>query len=133
MLGKIIRYYQLDIMELRWNEDGDELNIRRLYVCHAEMNALANYNGDKSKFNGAKIYVTAFPCNECAKLIIQNGIKEVIYAANIDASRNKYIASKILFDKCNIKYRHYLMPRDIEIKANDEGVKLIRRRNDNRY
>ena len=117
-------------IDFPWNKEGDELNIKRLYVCHAEMNAISNYFGDKSRLIGSKIYVTSFPCNECAKLIIQNGIKEVIYESIIDNSKNKYIASKILFDKCGIKYRSFIIDRDIEIKSNNEGIKLIRRKYD---
>lgn len=47
------------------------------YVCHAEMNAVMNKNSQS--LNGATVYVTMFPCNECAKLLIQSGIKEVVY------------------------------------------------------
>jgi dCMP deaminase len=56
---------------------NDPLATKYPYVCHAEMNAILNKNG--ASIEGAKMYVTMFPCNECAKLMIQAGIKEVIF------------------------------------------------------
>ena len=117
-------------VDFPWKGETNSINARKFYICHAEMNAISNYNGDKKSLLGSKIYVTAFPCNECAKLIIQNGIKEVIYATNINPERNKYIASKILFDKCNIKYRCYEMPREIDILPLENGAILKRIKND---
>jgi len=66
--------------DLPWSkesETGNPLETKFPYVCHAEMNAILNSNS--SNLQGARIYVTMFPCNDCAKLIIQSGIKEVIY------------------------------------------------------
>ena len=54
---------------------------------------------------GSRIYVDLFPCNECAKKIIQNGIKEVIYLSDKYKDSESTIASKKLFDKCGIKYK----------------------------
>jgi dCMP deaminase len=59
------------------SQDGDQLKTKYPYVCHAEMNAIMNKN--QSSLEGATIYVTMFPCNECSKLLIQSGIKEVVY------------------------------------------------------
>ena len=55
-----------------------------MYVCHAELNAILNFRGNKRDFENSKIYVALFPCNECAKAIIQSGIKEVIYLIKVD-------------------------------------------------
>jgi dCMP deaminase len=66
--------------KLPWSKksrDGDELQTKYPYVCHAEMNAVMNKN--QSSLVGSKIYVTMFPCNECSKILIQAGIKEVVY------------------------------------------------------
>ena len=57
--------------EFPWDREGEPLETKYLYVCHAEMNAILNYRGSRKELEGAKIYVDLFPCNECAKLIIQ--------------------------------------------------------------
>ena len=62
-----------------WQREGDNLETKYPYVCHSEMNAVLNYNGSKKDLEGSRIYVDLFPCNECAKIIIQAGIKEVFY------------------------------------------------------
>ena len=87
-----------------WNREGDPLNTKYFYVCHAEMNAILNYRGSKKDLENAKIYVDLFPCNECAKLIIQSGIKQVIYLDDKYANTEGTIASKRLFDMCGVKY-----------------------------
>ena len=91
--------------EFPWDRTGDPLNTKYLYVVHAERNAILNYRGNRKDFESAKIYVDLFPCNECAKEIIQSGIKEVIYLSDKYATTNEIIASKRLFDSCGVKYR----------------------------
>lgn len=92
-------------IEFPWDREGDILNTKYPYVCHAEMNAIINYRGNRKEFENAKIYVDLFPCNECAKLIIQSGIKEVIYLSDKYNGTEMNIASKRLFDACGIKYK----------------------------
>lgn len=87
-----------------WGKEGDSLNTKYPYVCHAEMNAILNFRGIKKDLEKAKIYVDLFPCNECAKIIIQSGIKEVIYLSDKHADREETIASRRLFDECGVKY-----------------------------
>ena len=99
-----------------WKRDGDELDTKYPYVCHSEMNAVLNYNGSKSDLEGSRIYVDLFPCNECAKIIIQSGIKEVIYLSDKYSDSINNIASRRLFDKCNVRYRKLKIDRDINIK-----------------
>ena len=65
---------------------------------------------------GSKLYTSLFPCNECAKEIIQTGIKEVIYDCDKYANTDEVIASKLMFDKCNIKYREITNEVRKEIK-----------------
>ena len=77
------------------------------------MNAVLNYNGSKKDLDGARIYVDLFPCNECAKIIIQSGIKEVIYLSDKYFDSDNNIASRRLFDKWGVKYRKILMNKDI--------------------
>ena len=88
-----------------WDREGKPLDTKYLYVCHAEMNAILNYRGNRSDLEGAKVYVDLFPCNECAKLIIQAGIKEVIYLCDKYKDTDGVIASKRLFDTCGVKYK----------------------------
>lgn len=88
-----------------WGRDGNPLETKYLYVCHAEANAIDNFRGYKKEFEGARIYVDLFPCNECAKRIIQSGIKEVIYLSDKYADKDAFKASKLLFDSCGVKYR----------------------------
>ncbi|XP_055382227.1 probable deoxycytidylate deaminase isoform X2 [Condylostylus longicornis] len=59
--------------------------------------------------NGSRLYVSLFPCNECAKLIIQGGIKEIIYISDKDAEKPHTIAAKRMFDAANVKYRQYFL------------------------
>ena len=88
-----------------WKREGHPLETKYLFVCHAEANAIDNFRGYKKEFEGARIYVDLFPCNECAKKIIQNGIKEVIYLSDKYADTDEIKASKMLLDTCGVKYR----------------------------
>ena len=99
-----------------WDREGKPLETKYLYVCHAEMNAIINYRGNRSDLENAKIYVDLFPCNECAKLIIQSGIKEVIYLSDKYAHTDGTIASKRLFDTCGVKYK--------QVKITDKEIKF---------
>lgn len=94
-----------DDKEFPWGRDGDALDTKYLYVIHAERNAILNYRGNKKDFEGSKLYVSLFPCNECAKEIIQSGIKEVVYWHDKYKDSDEVKASKRMFDKCNVKYR----------------------------
>lgn len=88
-----------------WSREGKPLETKYLFVCHAEANAIDNYRGYKKEFEGARIYVDLFPCNECAKRIIQSGIKEVIYLSDKYKDTDSTIASKKMFDTCGVSYR----------------------------
>ena len=87
-----------------WGREGENLDTKYPYVCYAEMNAILNFRGTKKDLENAKIYVDLFPCNECAKIIIQSGIREVIYLSNKYADAENNIASRKLFDECGVKY-----------------------------
>lgn len=91
--------------EYPWERDGDFLDTKYPYVCHAEMNAILNYTGVNMK--GAKIYVTLFPCNECTKALIQTGISEIIYFDDKYSNADSTIASKRMLKSAGIKYRSY--------------------------
>ena len=99
-----------------WDREGKPLDTKYLYVCHAEMNAVMNFRGNKRDLEGAKVYVDLFPCNECAKILIQSGIKEVIYLSDKYSDQDNFIASKRLFDACGVKYKHLEGFEEINIK-----------------
>ena len=86
-----------------WERTGDEFQTKYPYVVHAELNAILNANG--RNLTGSRIYVTLFPCNECAKAIIQSGIKEVIYLSDKYRDTMSNMASKRMFNAAGIKYR----------------------------
>ncbi|MBE5879179.1 MAG: dCMP deaminase family protein [Lachnospiraceae bacterium] len=91
--------------EFPWSRDGVELETKYPFVAHSELNAILNYRG--GNLEGAKLYVTLFPCNECAKAIIQAGIKEVVYDCNKYDKTPSVIASKRMFDAAGVKYYQY--------------------------
>ena len=103
-----------DDKDMTWDRDGGFLDTKYAYVCHSELNAILN---SKSSVKGCKIFVTLFPCNECAKAIIQAGIKEVIYLSDKYDKTEGNIVSKKLLDTCGVKYRKYI-PSGKEIKLN---------------
>ncbi|MDL2323898.1 dCMP deaminase family protein [Ruminococcaceae bacterium OttesenSCG-928-A16] len=88
-----------------WAREGNPLDTKYMYVCHAELNAILNNAG--GSLRGAKIYTTLFPCNECAKAIIQSGIAEVIYLSDKYAESDATVASKKMFDMVGVKYTPY--------------------------
>ena len=65
--------------EMPWDREGEGMASKYFFVCHAELNAILNYRGGGT-LRGSRCYVTLFPCNECAKAIIQAGIKRVVYS-----------------------------------------------------
>ncbi|MCD7867096.1 MAG: dCMP deaminase family protein [Clostridiales bacterium] len=88
-----------------WAREGDSLDTKYLYVTHSELNAILNYRG--GSLEGAKLYVTLFPCNECAKAIIQAGIKTIIYDCDKYANTPSVIASKRMLDAAGVRYYQY--------------------------
>ena len=89
-----------------WDREGDFMNTKYAYVCHAELNAILNNKG--SNLEGATIYVDLFPCNECAKAVIQCGIKRVVYMGNKYADTESVKASAMMFDKCGVSVEQYI-------------------------
>ena len=88
-----------------WEREGDPLNSKYLFVCHAELNAILNCA--MGSVRGCTVYTTLFPCNECAKAIIQAGITEVVYMLDKYATTDSTLASKKMFDTAGVKYRPY--------------------------
>ena len=91
--------------EFPWDREGDELNTKYVYTVHSELNAILNYRG--GSLEGAKMYVSLFPCNECAKAIIQAGIKTIVYACDKYADTPSVIASKRMLDAAGVQYYKY--------------------------
>lgn len=91
--------------EYPWCREGEPLDSKYFYTTHSELNAILNYRG--GSLEGAKIYVSLFPCNECAKAIIQSGIKTVVYDSDKYEGTPSNIASKRMFDSAGIKYSQY--------------------------
>lgn len=107
--------------QLPWGRDGDFLNTKYPYVIHAEENAIANSNNN---LTGCTLYVTLFPCHNCAKTIIQQGIKTIIYLrdqVNME-HQDSIIAAKRMFDLSGVRYSKYITKdnRNTELKINLE-------------
>ena len=97
------------------SDDEFPLETKYVYTVHSELNAILNYSG--GSLEGAKLYVSLFPCNECAKAIIQSGIKEVIYDCDKYADTSSVMASKRMFDSAGVRYHQYHRTgRKIEIE-----------------
>lgn len=89
--------------ELPWGSEGSFLDTKYPYVCHAELNAVLN--SISRDLEGCSMYVALFPCNECTKVIIQSGIKEIVYLSDKHSDTDRVKASKIMFDKAGVKYK----------------------------
>ena len=92
--------------ELSWNK-GEGLDSKYLYVCHAEFNAILNTR-DGAALKGCTLYVTLFPCNECAKAVIQTGIKEIVYLDNKYKDTVGTQASTLMLTLAGVKLRKYV-------------------------
>lgn len=98
------------------NQDDDPYATKYLYVTHSELNAILNYRG--GSLEGSKLYVTLFPCNECAKAIIQSGIKTVIYKEDKYPGSASVRASKRMLNAAGVRYYQYEETgRTIQIKV----------------
>ena len=86
--------------EFPWDRTGEDTKYP--YVVHAELNAILNANG--RNLRGSRIYVALFPCNECAKAIIQSGIREIYYLSDKYADTPTTKASKRMLDAAGVRY-----------------------------
>ena len=87
--------------ELPWEREGDWINTKYPYVCHAELNAILN--STISSLKGATLYVALFPCNECAKAIIQSGIKRIVYLSDKYADTDSTKASRHMLSQAGVE------------------------------
>ncbi len=91
--------------EFPWEREGEEKDTKYPYVVHSELNAILNYRG--GSLEGAKLYVSLFPCNECAKAIIQAGIKTIVYDDDKYDGTPAVMASKRMLDAAGVRYYRY--------------------------
>lgn len=91
--------------EFPWDREGPTLMTKYPFVTHSELNAILNYRG--GSLEGSTLYVSLFPCNECAKAIIQSGIKRVIYKSDKYAGSDSSIASRRMFASAGVEVVRY--------------------------
>lgn len=91
--------------EFPWEREGEEMDTKYAFVTHSELNAILNYRG--GSLEGTKLYVSLFPCNECAKAIIQAGIRTVVYDSDKYQNTPANRASKRMFDAAGVRYIPY--------------------------
>lgn len=97
-----------------WGRDGDFLHSKYAYVVHAELNAILNAT---QSVHGSRIYVSLFPCNECAKAIIQSGIREIVYESDKYADSDNVKASKKMLLEAGVRLRKLPNPVQVRVES----------------
>ena len=98
-----------------WEREGDMMDTKYAFVTHSELNAILNYR--VGSLSGAKLYVSLFPCNECAKAIIQAGIRTIVYESDKYADTPSSMASRKMLDAAGVRYYQYRPTgREISLK-----------------
>ena len=107
--------------EFPWERSGDDQNQTKYpFVCHAELNAILNAGGQN--LSGSRIFVALFPCNECAKAIIQSGIKEVIYISDKYSNTPATLASKKMLSAAGVKLTQFSSEKCINISFDADKI-----------
>ena len=101
--------------ELPWAREGAPLETKYPFVCHAELNAILNRNS--SDLTGCTIYTTLFPCNECAKAIIQSGITEVVFLSDKYRDSDADEAARTLFRLAGVATRRFDEPLSVLLEG----------------
>lgn len=91
--------------DMPWAREGEPMQTKYLFVCHAELNAILNYSG--GNIQGSTVYTTLFPCNECAKALIQSGVKRVVYLSDKYAGSDSTMAAKMMFKMAGVEFTEY--------------------------
>jgi dCMP deaminase len=105
--------------EFPWEREGEDT--KYLYVCHAELNAILNSGG--RNLEGCRIYTALFPCNNCAKAIIQSGIKEVCYLSDKYSDKPDFIAARRMFNAAGVRLRRLKLTHEqISLDLREESV-----------
>ena len=111
-----------DDRRLPWSKEsrtGNALETKYPYVCHAELNAIMNKN--TASLDGCRIYTTLFPCNECAKLIVQSRMREVVYLSDSQRDTDPNTASRRIFDVAGVNvWQQKPAVRQVVIDFEDE-------------
>lgn len=97
-----------------WERDGGFVDTKYAYVVHAELNAILNA---PRQVRDCTLYVSLFPCNECAKAIIQSGIKEIVYEDDKYADTDAVVVSKKMLREANVTLRKTNHKVNIELKV----------------
>jgi dCMP deaminase len=97
--------------EFPWAREGDFLQTKYPYICHAELNAVINKIS--ADLYGCRLYVALFPCNECAKVIIQSGITEVVYLSDKYRDTDPVKASRRMFEAAGVVCRRLTPSRPV--------------------
>ncbi|XP_049274030.1 deoxycytidylate deaminase [Rhipicephalus sanguineus] len=99
--------------EMPWGKSSDSpVDTKYLYCCHAEMNAIFNRNC--FELRGCTLYTTHFPCNECAKMVVQSGIRHVVFLCDKHPEDPTYVASRLILTKAGVDFRQ-LVPETKKI------------------
>ena len=98
--------------EYPWVNEGSSLETKYVYVVHAELNAILN---SPRSVKGCKIYISLFPCHECAKAIIQAGIQEIVYESDKYAESESVLASKRMLASAGVKMLQLTKKVKIEV------------------
>ena len=93
-----------------WNREGETLDTKYPFVCHAEMNAILN--SKTADLEGATVYVSLFPCNECTKALIQKKVAKIVYLSDKYHDEVNTRASRKMLDAAGIKYEKYNKTRE---------------------
>ncbi|XP_065669192.1 deoxycytidylate deaminase [Hydra vulgaris] len=109
---------------LPWSRIGESfMETKYAYVCHAELNAVLNKNS--ADVQDCIIYTTLFPCNECAKIILQSRIKEIVYYSNKYKDRPETQAAEKMFDLAGIKHRQH-QPKQKQIVIDFDQINTFK-------
>lgn len=107
--------------KLPWNRKGNFLETKYPFISHAELNAILN--SDRPNLRNCTIYIALFPCNECAKAIIQSGIREIVYLSDKYADTDIVKASKMMLEMSGVKTRQMTTTnKKIEIDLDSKNV-----------
>lgn len=101
--------------DLPWGREGDMCSTKYAYVVHSEENAVLNTSADT---DGSRLYSTMFPCGECCKVIIQKGIKEIVYYSDKYHDEPLWITARRMLDCAGVKYRQYIPKYKIKFEDN---------------
>ena len=106
--------------EYPWEREGNHEDTKYPYVVHAELNAILNASG--KNLSGAKLYVALFPCNECAKAIIQSGIQEIVYLSDKYDGTPMNLASKRMLNSAGVNLRKLVSDKTITLPLNGRDI-----------